>query len=126
LLEEDLLVATMTFEPLAVPLREDDQGAIRVGDTRVLLDLVIQEFQDGASPEGIVESYPALALADVYTVIGYYLRHPDAIDAYLQRREHEAKAVREMIEASQPPRPNLRATLMARAKARENADAQAD
>ncbi len=34
-------MATMTFEPMTVPLREDDYGAIRVGNTRVLLDLVI-------------------------------------------------------------------------------------
>ena len=101
-------MSTVAFEPLAVPLREDDHGAIRVGNTRVLLDLVIQEFREGATPEEIVESYDALELADVYAVISYYLRHPDAIHAYLNRREQEAKAVREMIEASQPPRPTAR------------------
>jgi uncharacterized protein (DUF433 family) len=116
----------LTFEPIAVPLREDEQGAIRVGDTRVLLDLVIHEFRDGATPEGIVESYDALSLADVYAVISYYLRHVDVVHAYLLRREQEAKAVREMIEAAQPPRPNLRAALLARAKAREKANAPAD
>ena len=120
------LTPVSTFEPIAVPLREDDHGAIRVGDTRVLLDLVIQEFREGATPEEIVECYDALELTDVYAVISYYLRHPDAIHAYQHRREQEARAVREMIEASQPPRPNLRATLMARARARKNADAQAD
>jgi uncharacterized protein (DUF433 family) len=119
-------MSTMTFEPMAVPLREDEYGAIRVGDTRVLLDLVIQEFRNGATPEEIVASYGALDLAEVYAVICYCLRHPDVIDAYLHRREQEAKAVREMIEASQPPRPNLRATIMARAKAREKADVQTD
>lgn len=117
---------TLTFEPMSVPLREDEHGAIRVGDTRVLLDLVIQEFRDGASPEGIVESYDALNLADVYLVIGYYLRHAEVIDGYLDRREQEARGVREMIEASQPPRPNLRAALMARARAKEQADARID
>jgi uncharacterized protein (DUF433 family) len=119
-------MATLTFEPIPVPLREDEHGAIRVGDTRVLLDLVIQEFRNGATPEGIVESYDALTLADVYAVISYYLRHSGEVDAYLDRREQEARAVRERIEASQPPRPNLRATLMARAKAREKARAQTD
>jgi uncharacterized protein (DUF433 family) len=111
---------------MAVPLRQDQYGAVRVGDTRVLLDVVIHEFQNGATPEGIVESYDALTLADVYGVISYYLRHADAIDAYLREREQEAKKVRAMIEGSQPPRPNLRAVLMARAKARGKADAPAD
>ncbi|HKI18275.1 MAG TPA: DUF433 domain-containing protein [Isosphaeraceae bacterium] len=119
-------MAAFIFEPMAVPLREDEHGAIRVGDTRVLLDLVIQEFRDGATPEEIVEAYDALQLADVYAAITYYLRHSDTIEAYLDRREQEANAIREMIEASQPPRPNLRATLMARARAREKADAQTD
>ena len=58
-------MATMTFEPMAVPLCEDEYGAIRVGNTRVLLDLVIHAFREGASAEGIVESYDALNLADV-------------------------------------------------------------
>ncbi len=119
-------MATMTFEPLAIPLYEDEYGAIRVGNTRVLLDLVIHEFLEGVSAEGIVESYEALNLADVYAVISYYLSHPEPIDAYLRRREQEAKVIRARIEASQPPRPGLRAMLMARARAKGIADAQAD
>ncbi len=117
---------TISFEPIPVPLREDEQGAIRIGNTRVLLDLVIHEFRNGATPEGIVESYDALALPDVYAILSYYLRHPDPIDAYLRRRELEAQEVQMKIEASQPPRPNLRAVLMARAKAKEPAHAPAD
>src|SRR5271166_1941498 len=67
-------MATMTFEPMAVPLREDEYGAIRVGNTRVLLDVVIHAFREGASAEGIVESYDALNLADVYAVISHVER----------------------------------------------------
>jgi len=37
------------------PLHEDATGAIRVGNSRVLLELVIRAFQDGASPESIVQ-----------------------------------------------------------------------
>jgi uncharacterized protein (DUF433 family) len=123
---EEVSMASLTLEPLLVPLREDEQGAIRVGDTRVLLDLVIHAFRNGASPEGIVESYDALSLPDVYAVLSYYLRYPDAIDDYLRRREEEAKSIRQRIEASQPPRPNLRAVLMARARTEGIPDAQAD
>jgi len=119
-------MGTMTFDPIAVPLHEDEYGAIRVGETRVLLDLVIHAFRDGATAEGIVESYEALNLADVYAVISYYLCHPEPIDAYLRRRENEAEVIRAKIEASQPSRPNLRAMLMARARAKGMTDAQAD
>jgi len=37
------------------PLREDKTGAIRIGDSRVLLELMIRAFQDGVSPETIVK-----------------------------------------------------------------------
>jgi uncharacterized protein (DUF433 family) len=66
---EVFLMATTAFEPINVPLREDEYGAIRVGDTRLLVDLVIHAFRDGASAEGIVESYDGLNLADVYAII---------------------------------------------------------
>ena len=48
------------------PLREDETGAIRVGNSRVLLEIVIRAFQDGASAESIVDSYPTLTLSDAY------------------------------------------------------------
>jgi len=54
------------------------------------------------------------------------MSHPEPIDAYLRRREQEAEAIRAKIEASQPPRPNLRAMLMTRARAKGMTDAQAD
>lgn len=56
-------------QPEAPPLREDASGALRVGDSRVLLELVVRAFQDGATPEAIVQRYATLALSDVYAVI---------------------------------------------------------
>jgi uncharacterized protein (DUF433 family) len=66
-----------------VPLRTDNQGKIRVGGTRVLLELVIHAFQQGESAEGIIDSYSTLKLADVYAVIAYYLTHRAEVDAYM-------------------------------------------
>jgi len=37
----------------------------------VLVELVIQAFQDGATPEAIVQRYPTTTLADIYAVIAY-------------------------------------------------------
>lgn len=37
--------------------------------------MVLRSFQDGATPETIVQRYPTLELADAYTVIAYYLNH---------------------------------------------------
>jgi uncharacterized protein (DUF433 family) len=103
---------TIQIEP--VPLRTDEHGVIRVGDSRVLLDIVIREFNNGTDPEGIVHGYPTLELADVYAVIAYYLRYRKEVDEYLQTRREEAERLRQQIEAKQPDRAELRATLLAR------------
>ena len=42
------------------PFRREPIGAVRVGTSRVLLELVIRAFQDGQTPEAIVESYETL------------------------------------------------------------------
>jgi len=65
------------------------EGAYRVGGTRVSLDSVVYEFQNGASPECIRESYPALTLEQVYGAIAYYLANQKIIDQYLIEGEKE-------------------------------------
>jgi uncharacterized protein (DUF433 family) len=97
-------------------LREDPDGALRVGESRVLLDLVIRAFQDGATPETIVQRYSTLVLRDVYAVVAYYLGHGRQIDEYLARREREAGAVRQRIERRQGDLSEIRARLQARRK----------
>ncbi len=85
----------------APPLRSDTSGALRVGESRVLLEIVIRAHQDGATPETIVKRYSTLQLADVYAVIAYYLNHRDQIERYLEQREAAASEVREKVEVSQ-------------------------
>jgi len=112
-------MTTVDFEPLsvAVPLREDPAGVFRVGQSRVLLELVLRAFQRGESPEGIVRSYTALRLADVYAVIGRYLANPAPFDCYLRLCDEQAEAVRREIEAAQGPGVS-KEELMARARAK--------
>ena len=101
-----------TAQAEAPPLREDGAGALRVGDSRVLLDLVIRAFQDGATPETIVQRYSTLALPDVYAVIAYYLRHRSEVEDYLARREQKAEVVRTRIENQQGDLSEIRARLL--------------
>ncbi|MGE5340669.1 MAG: DUF433 domain-containing protein [Candidatus Omnitrophota bacterium] len=84
----------MKIEQEQVPLRMDSDSVIRVGSTRVTLDTVIDAFKEGAAAEEIVFRYPTLQLADVYAVLGYYLRHPQEIEDYLSQRECRAKEVK--------------------------------
>lgn len=102
---------------LSVPLREDPPGVLRVGPSRVLLDLVIRAYQRGASPQEIVRMYDSLALGDVFAVLAYYLANPAEIDEYLRKGDAEAEAVRRRIEAAQPQGPS-KEELLARAKAK--------
>jgi uncharacterized protein (DUF433 family) len=116
-------MTTSVIKPQPVPLRRDDSGAIRIGDSRVLLELVIEAYLDGATPETIVQWFESLRLADVYAVISYYLNHSEEVKDYLRQREEMAAEVMRKIEASQPQRPHFREELLARRARRENGDA---
>lgn len=84
---------TLIIEPQPVPLKIDLDGTWRVGDTRILLDLVIHAFNAGRTPEEIVQSYDTLHLDEVYAVLAYYLAHRTEVDAYLQRQEVKIEAL---------------------------------
>jgi len=113
-------MTTVDFEPLtvAVPLREEPPGVFRVGKSRVLLELVIDAFKAGATPEAIVQSFDTLNLADVYAVVSRYLADPAPFEDYLRKCDEEAEEIRRKIEAFQGPQGNLREVLLARAKAK--------
>ncbi|MBA3868301.1 MAG: DUF433 domain-containing protein [Anaerolineae bacterium] len=99
---------------MTIPLRTDEHGAIRVGNTRVLLELVIHAYYMGETPEGIVESYSSLTTADVYAVIGYYLANPEEIDAYVHQRDAQADKILHDMEANLTPESRaLRTRLLA-------------
>lgn len=90
---------SIVLEREAPPFREDETGAIRIGKTRVILELVIRAFLDGASPETIVKQYFTLSLSDTYSAITYYLRHQETIETYLQQREQIATKVQQRFQA---------------------------
>ena len=91
----------LIIQPEAPPLRQDASGALRVGSSRVLVELVIWAFQDGATPEAIAQRYPTATLADIYAVIAYYLRHRQEVDAYLAEREQQAQVFHILLVAPQ-------------------------
>ncbi len=98
----------------ALPLQRDQHGTIRVGGTRVTLDTVIHAFKAGADAGEIADQFSTLSLADIYTVIGYYLRHRQEIDAYLAEREEQAREIRRQHEARFGSQEGLKERLLAR------------
>src|SRR5829696_8740393 len=85
---------TFSIETEPVPLEMDTDGVIRIGGTRVTLDTVVAAFEAGATAEEIVQQYPSVVLADVYSVIAYYLRHRTELANYLDGRRDQAADVR--------------------------------
>ena len=96
-----------------VPLRQDEDGVIRVGGTRVTLDTVLAAYAQGSTPEQIAQDYSALQTADIYAAIAYYLRHRDEVEEYLQRRLRLADEARRELEA-RFPREGIRERLESR------------
>jgi uncharacterized protein (DUF433 family) len=87
----------------SVPLQTDADGVIRLGGTRVTLDTLAAAFDAGATAEEIVQQSPSLALADVYSVIAYYLRHRSDVQTYLAERHQYATQVRAENERRHAP-----------------------
>jgi uncharacterized protein (DUF433 family) len=95
---------TITLHADPVPLHVDDTGAIRVGQSRVTLDVLIEYSRLGMKPEEIARGLDTLTLADVHAALAYYFRHQNEIDDYLGRREKEAEELRQQIEAANASR----------------------
>ena len=81
-----LSAAMQAFELPPVPLREDDHGVVRVVGSRVTLDSIVAVFDRGATPEEVVQSFPSLALGDVYAVLAWVVSRRSEVDFYLARR----------------------------------------
>lgn len=70
-----------------------NEDAIRIAGTRVGIETVLRDYQEGASPEEIVLRYPTLSLEQVHATITYYLANREKVEAYLERvrqRQEEA------------------------------------
>ena len=92
------------------PYIDQKDGALRIAGTRVSLDSVVIHFQEGQSPERIVESFSTLTLAQVYGAIAYYLENRKLIDDYIAE-------VQRKFEQSVPPLSQSNPELFARLQA---------
>ena len=73
-----------------------------VAGTRVSLESVVRQFRDGASPESILQRFPALdSLANVYGAIAFSLDNPEVVDEYLAQQQKMWESLARNAEA--PP-----------------------
>jgi uncharacterized protein (DUF433 family) len=89
-------------------VQPDSSGALRVGQSRVMLDSVLAAWGQGHSPETIRSQYPSLTLEEVYGAVAWSLAHPEQVESYLKqqdavwdhwrrRSESEASPLRERL-----------------------------
>lgn len=107
------MVAT-TFTEI-VPIKMNKDGVMLVSKTRVTLDTIVVAFNEGAVAEEIAHQYPSVSLADIYSVISYYLHNKRQVDSYLKRREKFAQEIRKQNEA-RFDQAGIRERLLARQK----------
>jgi len=74
-------------------VRKDEHGTYRVGNTRILLDLVIGSYDRGYSPEFIRQQYPSLDLEQIYGAITWYLAHVEEMKSYMAEARGHADPV---------------------------------
>jgi uncharacterized protein (DUF433 family) len=84
-----------------------------VPGTRMSLDVLVADFKQGKTPESVHHAYQSVALADVCAILSYYLRHRAEVETYLADQERDGAAIRDMVEATDPPE-GIRARLLAR------------
>jgi uncharacterized protein (DUF433 family) len=87
---------------------EEKNGGYYVAGTRVTLDSIVQCFNEGLSPEAILEEFEALTLAQVFGAITFYLENQPSFDAYRVRQEKRFAAIRR---SAIPISPELRKRL---------------
>ena len=77
-----------------IKLTKTEAGVFRIGNTRVSLDSVLIAFNQGATPEQIVQDYDTLELKEIYSVISYYLENRKELDFYLAERSERREELR--------------------------------
>jgi uncharacterized protein (DUF433 family) len=106
----------LSTTPEPVPFVIDKHGTARVGGTRLTLDTVVIEYKKGAAPEDIVRGFPPITLAEVYSVIAYYLRWKTEVDEYLEEGFEQSEKIRAIMEAKHGTEAQALARLRARAR----------
>lgn len=90
----------MTAEEFLEVLEPDD---ILVRGTRVPIECVVGAYQDGLSPEEVVEEYPSVSLPRVHAVISYYLANRQQVEHYMARVEEAEQRRSETRSKDRPP-----------------------
>ena len=94
---------------------------IKVKGTRILIDVLLDEFNRGETPEQIQKNYPTVTREQVYATITYYLHNQDKVDAYMRCVRADADAAYQEWKRTHTPSRLEERLLKLRAEAGERA-----
>lgn len=79
------------------------EDVIRIKGNRIDIEIVLEDYLAGASPEEILLRYPTLNLEKIHATILYYLAKTEEVKAYLERvRQFDAEAEQEQLRNPSP------------------------
>lgn len=84
---------------LTLPFRQIPDGTIRIGDTLISLETILDSYLCGQGPEEIHSGFPFIDLADIHAIIAFYLKNRETVDRYLAEQEADSQRIlRELAE----------------------------
>ena len=93
---------------------EKRNGGFYLAGSRIALDSIVISFQQGASPESILRSFPAIgSLEKVYGAVTFYLANKQKVEDYLR----EQSQLWDRTQAQQEPLPEALREKMESARA---------
>ena len=79
------------------------EDVIRIKGNRIDIEIVLEDYLAGASPEEILLRYPTLNLEKIHATILYYLAKKEEVEAYLERaRQLDEEAEKEQLRNPSP------------------------
>jgi uncharacterized protein (DUF433 family) len=75
-------------------LSRDADGYVHVTGHRIGLQDVVHYYNEGYSPEGLLEAFPTLPLPLIHKIIAFYLENRAEVDAYVAASEAEMERQR--------------------------------
>ena len=79
------------------------EDVIRIKGNRIDIEIVLEDYLEGASPEEILLRYPTLNLEKIHATILYYLAKTEEVEVYLERgRQLDKEAEQEQLRNPSP------------------------
>lgn len=79
-------IAEAVRSPIENPLRFDGD-AVRIGETRLLLDTVVAAYREGETVEQMAADFGVVDAPTLYRALSAYFEHQTEFDSYLAKGE---------------------------------------